>query len=187
VLAQSKQTQAAVTHIDKLIQSAESDRERAALLHEKGDIHQVAGQMDRALGAYEEALKYDAENWVTLNNVAYLLSDKRGENKLALPYAKKAAAMADNPYTLDTLGWIYAGLGDYGLAVAELSRAIRLNPDYALSYYHLGETYRRGGRFDEATDILSSGRHVAESGGDSEVVASIDASLDKTRRRQNAP
>ena len=187
VLALSKQAQAAVAHIDKLIQSAESDRERAALLHEKGDIQQVAGQMDRALEAYEEALKYDAENWVTLNNVAYLLSDKRGENKLALPYAKKAAAMADNPYTLDTLGWIYAGLGDYGPAVAELSRALRLNPDYALSYYHLGETYRRGGRFDEATDILSSGRHVAESGGDGELVALIDASLDKTRRRQNAP
>ncbi len=187
LLGLAKQTDAAVARIDRLIDSATSDRERAALLHEKGDIQQVGGQMEPALASYEEALKYDAENWVTLNNVAYILSDKRGANQLALPYARRAASKADNPYTLDTLGWIYVGLGDFALATAELNRAIRLNPEYSLSYYHLGESYRRNGQFDEATAILESGRRIAESGGDAGLLALIDASMEQARNRQSNP
>jgi len=183
----SKKPDAAVALLDKAIDRAQTDCRRASLFHEKGDTHQEAGQMDRAIEAYEEALKYDAENWVTLNNVAYVLSDKRGDNKLALPYAKKAAAKAENPYTLDTLGWIYVGLGDYVSAAAELSRAIRLNPDYALPYYHLGESYRRGGRFDDAADILAGGRRMAESAGDADLLALIDASLEKNRSHESSP
>ncbi len=177
----------AVGRIDRLIASTDTDRERGALLHEKGDFHQLAGSAEQALRSYEEALKYDSENWVTLNNVAYLLSDKRGDNAQALAYAKKAVSKADNPYTLDTLGWIYAGLGQYDAAVAELSRAIRLNPDYALPYFHLGESHRRAGQFDEAREILTSGRRVAESAGDGELTALIDESLEKSNQKVTTP
>ncbi|MEK7757495.1 MAG: tetratricopeptide repeat protein, partial [Planctomycetota bacterium] len=124
----------AAARLDGLIQTAVDSRERADLLHELGDVHQVADRADQAIRAYEEARKYDADNWITQNNLAYLLSDKRGENQAALPYAQRAVALKDNAFTLDTLGWIYVGLEQYPLAIAELSRAIRLDPDYALPY-----------------------------------------------------
>src|SRR3990172_12364871 len=101
---------------------------------------------------------------VTLNNFAYVLSDNKGENERALPHAQRAAAIADNAFTLDTLGWIYVGLRQYPLAIAELSRAIRLDPDYAWAYYHLGEAHRRAGQFSEAADALSTARDVAATG-----------------------
>ena len=183
----AKRYDEAAARLESMIPAAVGGREQAALFHELGDVHQDAEHADRAIGAYEEALKLDAENWVTLNNVAYLLSDKRGENKAALPYAQRAVALADNAFTLDTLGWIYAGLGQYALAVAELSRAVRLDPDYALPYYHLGEAYRRNAQFSEAADILKTGRDVADNAKDPALVGLIEAALEKSGRRDAAP
>jgi len=176
----------AAARLNALIQSAADSRERGDLFHELGDLHQVADQVDPAVRAYEEARKLDGDNWITQNNLAYLLSDKRGENQAALPYAQRAVALKDNAFTLDTLGWIYVGLGQYPSAVAELSRAIRLDPDYALPYYHLGEAYRRSAQFEEASDILKNGRGVADNSKDAVVIGLIDAALDKTSRRDAA-
>ncbi len=177
----------AAARLESMIPSAADPRERAGLQHELGDVHQLADHADQAVHAYQEALKDDPDNWITQNNIAYLLSDKRGENKAALPYAQRAVALADNAFTLDTLGWIYVGLQQYTLAVAELSRAVRLDPDYALPYYHLGEAYRRNGQFTEAADILKNGRDVANNANDAALVALIDAATEKSGRRDAAP
>ena len=185
----------AAARLDALVQTAVDPNERAALLQELGDVHQLADQPDRAIRAYEEARKYDADNWITQNNLAYLLSEKRGDNQAALPYAKRAVALKDNAFALDTLGWIYVGLEQYPSAIAELSRAIQLNPDYALLYYHLGEAYRRNAQFSEAADVLKNGRVLADNskarsdqGGSVEtMVGLIDAALEKTGRRDAAP
>ncbi len=163
------------------------DRERAELLTELGGIYQAAGDPAGARQAYEKALEYDGDNWITLNNLADLLSDQFGENKLALPYAERAVAAADNVHTLDTLGWIYVGLGEYPEAVAKLSRAVQLDPEAALSYYHLGEAYRRNGQLNEAADTLKSGRELARMANDAALVALFDASLKRVERSDGNP
>jgi tetratricopeptide (TPR) repeat protein len=176
-----------MARLDALLSSASDDPARAGLLHEKGDLYQLAGHTDRAIESYQEALNYDPTNWVTLNNIAYLLSDIRGANEAALPFATKAVALEDNAFTLDTLGWIYVGLGRFPLAVAELSRAVRVNPDYALSYYHLGEAYRRNAQFTEAVDILKDGQELSKTLKDEALTTLIDASLARTAKRDAAP
>jgi tetratricopeptide (TPR) repeat protein len=168
--------------LERLIDTCTEDAERAALLHELGETRQIAGDAPRARRAYEEALKYDPDNWITLNNLAYLLSDQLGENKLARPYAERAVAIADTQDTLDTLGWIYVGLGEFPAAIAELSRAVRLDPGSALSYYHLGEAYRRNGQFAEAGEVLKSGGDLARTAEDSQLAARIEASLERVER-----
>ncbi len=177
----------AVARLDALIADAAGDAERGTLLHEKGDIEQLADRTDEAVAAYEQALALRGESWVTLNNVAYVLSDKKGDNSLALPYAKRAASLAENSFTLDTLGWIYVGLGQYQEAIAELSHAIRRDPDYAWAYYHLGEAYRRGGQFNEAVGILDGGLDIARNAADSELVGLFEASTEKARNRDDTP
>ncbi|MBI1825102.1 MAG: tetratricopeptide repeat protein [Planctomycetes bacterium] len=172
---------------DKLIAAAPNDAARGALLAEKGSIDQESGQIDKAIAEYEESLKYDAHNWVTLNNVAYLLSDKRGDNQKALDYAVQAANIAENQFTLDTLGWIYVGLSKESQAVAELSRSIRVNSEYALSYYHLGEARRRLGQFSDAEAILKTGRSLSEFSKDKDLTTLFDKSLEKVRKSDRNP
>ncbi len=176
----------AADRYDALLAAA-NDHERATLLHERGDLYQTAGRTDSAVESYKEALKYDPTNWVTLNNIAYLLSDAGGANEEALPYAQKAVALADNAYTLDTLGWIYVGLSRYPLAIAELSRAIRVNPEYALPYYHLGEAYRRSSQFVEAADVLRDGANVAKAAKDEALMKQIESAIDRSAQRDATP
>ena len=55
-------------------------------------------------------------------------------------------------------------MGDFRSAIADLGRAIQFAPDNALTYYHLAEAYRRGGRFDRALDVLKSASRLVENG-----------------------
>ena len=79
------------------------------------------------------------------------------------------------------------GFGDYRRAIAELNRAIRLGPDSAVSYYHLGEAYRCNGQFTEASNILRSGKDVARAAGDTGLIARIEASSQKVSNRDHTP
>jgi cellulose synthase operon protein C len=183
----AEQSDEAIRVLDRLIASAIDDDERAALFAEKGEIHHLAGEHQRAREAYEESLKYDDHNWITLNNLAYLLSDAMGENKVALGYAQKAVAAVENPSALDTLGWIYVGLGQYSSAIAELGRAVRLDPNSALIHYHLGEAYRRNGQMAEANDVLQNGRNIARAADDEKYVALIEESIEKVDAADRSP
>ena len=153
------------------------------LLMEKGDLFRVSGQARESVAVYEKALGLDPSNWVVLNNVAFVLSDELGDYDRALPYGKRAVAIADIAATLDTLGWIYVGLGEYAKAIAELSRSIRLDPTDPFAYYHLGEAYRRNGRFIEANDVLDRGRKAAGTSEFEAAVELIDEAKEKTGRQ----
>ncbi len=173
--------------VDRLLATAANDDERARLHQERGDTFNLAGLPEQAREAYEESLKLNDSNWAVLNNLAYVLSDNLGEYALARPYAEQAVALHESTHTLDTLGWILVGLGEYRRAIAELNRAIRLDPGSTISYYHLGEAYRRNGEFNRASNILSSGKEIATNLGETELIARIEESLHKVSRRDGSP
>lgn len=177
----------ASTRLDRLIQTSTEPKERSLLLQEKGEILQLAGENQAAREAYEASLREVPGNWAVLNNLAYLLSDQFGENKQALPYAQRAVAILESAPLLDTLGWIYVGLGQLDQAVAELSRAVRLDPGAALYHYHLGEAYRRNGQASEALNVLQTGRQAAVVAKDSAMIEKIDASLERVSKGDRAP
>ena len=183
----AKQFDQAMAILERLIAGATDSKEQANLWSELGDICQNAHRVDQAYKAYRESLKIDDDNWITLNNLAYLLADQMGEHRRAQPYAERAAQLSDDPNTLDTLGWIYVGLAEYSSAVAELSRAIRLNPADALPYYHLAEAYRRSGRFDEAIEIIQTGQRLASSSNQSDLESSLAQALAKTQQLDQTP
>jgi len=173
--------------LKRLNDTARSDQERSALLIEQAEMFQAAGDPERARAACAKALEGDSDNWIALNNLAYLLAEELGRYNEALPYAKRAVALADVFQTLDTLGWTYVGVGEHALAVAELSRAIRLDPNAALSYYHLGEAYRRSGQPEEARRILTQGRALADRAGRAALLEQIDTSLEAVGRGERTP
>ncbi|MHC5111853.1 MAG: tetratricopeptide repeat protein [Planctomycetota bacterium] len=173
----------AISATRALIDSAADDLERAQLLQEMAQMLAGVGRHEEARAAYESALKLDENNWMLLNNLAFHLADSMGEPLMARPYAERAVELAETAFTLDTLGWIFVGIGDYQRAVAELNQAVRLNPSSAESYYHLGEAYRRLGDFGRALDTLRRAREVAASAGDARFDDDIAASMAKVDNR----
>ena len=175
-----------------LLDTAGIGAERAGIHHDRGALLHMVGRHEEARAAYEKALQEEPDNWATLNNLAYLLSDALGKHDLALPYAQRAVQIADQPALrsqlpdlLDTLGWIFVGVGDYPQAIAELSRAVRLEPDLALAYYHLSEAYRRNGQFGEAASVGKTAKTLTESNGNAELLEQVRESLQRVGRRDN--
>jgi tetratricopeptide (TPR) repeat protein len=76
----------------------------------QGNTDTNAGDHDRAIAAYSEAIRLDPKNAIAFNN--------RGN-----AYGKK--------------GWT---TGDYDRAVADYSEAIRLDPQYASAFCNRGRT-----------------------------------------------
>lgn len=149
--------------VRSLVDRAGSDMERARLLQESAEMLADLKRYEEARQAYEESLALDQENWMLLNNLAFLLSDSMGEHAIARPYAEKAVELAETAFTLDTLGWILVGMKQYTPAIAELNQAVRLDPGSVESYYHLGEAYRRSGNFLRCRATMERAQTVATS------------------------
>jgi Flp pilus assembly protein TadD len=165
-----------------LVETCPDDQTRAGLLFELGELYQSTGDFPAARGAYERGLALEPNNWMALNNLAYLLSDELGEYQSARSLAERAVALEANAVTLDTLGWINVGLENYSSAVADLSRAISLSISDPLAYYHLGEAYRRNGQFVAADEVLQRGLSLARD--DSDIATRIQESRDRAARSE---
>ena len=61
---------------------------------------------------------------------------------------------ADAASTATNLSSIHGALGDLDLALSEAQEALKLDPNRALSYFNVGYTYERMGRFDEALAVF---------------------------------
>lgn len=126
-----------------------------------GNLHtQIAkdyeeeGQVDVAIENYKAAIHVQPKNVFALNNLAWLLATRRGDTKGALAYVEQAV-LADKkhappPAVMDTMGWVYYLNGDYAKAVKLLERAKLLLGGNASVRYHLGMTYLKLDRGDEA-------------------------------------
>lgn len=163
-----------------------TETDRATFLRDLGNVRQNAGRAEPARQAYEESLTYDPDNWITHNNLAYLLADSLGEHEAARLHAERAVSVVQTRETLDTLGWIYVGLGQYPRAIAELNNAARLDASYPLVYYHLGEAYRRHGHFERATAVLKSGSMISAQA-DPDLSTRLEESLQRAKDADATP
>lgn len=135
-----------------------------------GQCQQALGQVAQAADSYRRALTINGKDLVSLNNLAWMLAETRKDLEAALPLAVRAAELAPQAAEiLDTLGWIHYRRGAYAEAEKILGRASERAPDSAMVRYHLGATYARLGRKEDA--VLHLRRAVR-----------LDAGLAKTEK-----
>ena len=116
---------------------------------------EAQGQIDRAIDQYRKTLAIQAKDVVALNNLAWLLADKKGQPDEALELATRADQLAPRSAEVaDTLGWIQYRRGAYGDAEKSLTRAIGGAPNNAQIQYHLGMTYAKLGKKNDAVSSL---------------------------------
>lgn len=97
------------------------------------------------------ALKPD--NAQAYNALGYTLADRTNRLTEAREYIEKALALApDDPFILDSMGWVLYRLGNYGEGVDYLQRAYRQRPDPEIAA-HLGEVLWKQGKKAEAEQV----------------------------------
>lgn len=90
-----------------------------------GDVYLKFEKKDTAFIAYDEAIKYNPNNIIALNNYAYYLSiEKTDLQKAERMSAKTIEKEPKNSTYLDTYAWIFYQQGNYSLAKFYIERAI---------------------------------------------------------------
>jgi len=106
-----------------------------------------AGRNDEAIALYDVLLKRTPDEDSYANNLAYLLTETKGD-KTSLERAltlTRGFKESPNPGYLDTLGWTHYKLGQYSDAVPVLERAVQRSPNGPLYQLHLGMAlYKKG-------------------------------------------
>ena len=130
--------------------------DRTRLLSLRGLLHDKLGEHRLADEAFEAALELDSENALVLNNYAYILSERDERLDEALSMAVRANELdTNNPYFLDTLGWVYFKLGRLAEAANAIEQAVAADDAFALLHDHLGDVYKAQGRVDDAQEAWS--------------------------------
>ena len=116
----------------------------------------LAEKLDR-IGLLESdltnILSREPNNADALNALGYTLADRTDRLDEAYVLIKRAFDLKpDDHYVVDSLGWVLYRMGRHQEAVAQLRRAMEINPDPEIAA-HLGEVLWAMGNRDEARTV----------------------------------
>jgi len=102
-------------------------------------------------------LANDPNNTQALNALGYTLTDRTDRHQEALLLIKQAVELKPNdPFYLDSLGWVYYRLGNLQVAERYLRQAAEIQPDPEF-VAHLGEVLWQLGKHAEAKKVWLQG------------------------------
>ncbi|MEK7191643.1 MAG: tetratricopeptide repeat protein [Pseudomonadota bacterium] len=150
VLREAKQHQAALDALTQALAGLPGNKDllyARALVAEKLNLVEVAERDLRAI------LKQDPKNANALNALGYTLADRGVHLDEAQTLLREAMLLKpDDPFILDSYGWLLYRLGNHSEAVKYLRRAIELRSDAEISA-HLGEVLWVTGDRREAESV----------------------------------
>ncbi len=103
---------------------------------------------------YERGLELDPQNALINNNYSYALAVRGEQLERALEMVKiSIAADSLNSSYLDTIGWVYFKLEEYGLAKIYLEKAIEVGGESVVMLDHLGDIEYKLGNIVRAKEL----------------------------------
>lgn len=135
----------------------------ANLLWARASFLEQDGEIDAAIGIYEDLYAQDSNSPVVANNLASLLATYR-DDEASLERAWTIARRlrdADAPALKDTYGWILHRRGNSVEAIPYLEDAAEGLPDDPVVQYHLGQVYNAIGRSADALEQLRKAVNIA--------------------------
>lgn len=118
-------------------------------------IYNKQGDFENELKFYQKSLSIDENQPMTLNNIAWHIATTKNDPKKAIPTIERAYSLApENPFILDTLGWVYYLTGDFIKSQEHTEQAVKYAPNIPIFKYHLGKIYVKMGRIKDAVESL---------------------------------
>lgn len=124
-------------------------------------IYDILGNISTAEIYYRKVLKLSPKHADAANNLAFILSERKGATDEALEYASIAIEKAPkNPNVLDTMGWVFYQKGNYLNALSELKESLKIKPDSALACFHYGMILYRTKEFEKARQYFKKSLEI---------------------------
>jgi tetratricopeptide (TPR) repeat protein len=115
-----------------------------------GGVAYGAGELDRAIGEYEQALKDNPDDAESLSNLGQVLV-KQGRAPEAIPLFERAIALLPSRWAYHfNLARALGETGDWERSVTEYQVAQRLFPDDFATEFNLARALHKAGREEEA-------------------------------------
>ncbi len=133
-------------------------------------IAEKLNMVELSISDLRAILKKEPNNAHALNALGYTLADrteKLGEAKKLIKLALKQKP--NDPFVLDSMGWVYYRMGQYDKAIVYLKRALSMRNDAEISA-HLGEVLWVSGDKSTARTVW---RHALESTPDNESLLGV--------------
>ncbi len=111
-------------------------------------------RMQEALSAYQEALKYNNVDPVTLNNMGSVYFSMNNFQEAMRLFQEAIRYKSDYADALLNIGSCYGATQQYESAIQYFQKAIAVDPKLKQAYYFLGITYRNMGNEALATQYL---------------------------------
>ena len=128
-------------------------RDNVDLLYELAMLAEKARQYDRMESALRKVIKLAPDSQHAYNALGYSLADRNVRLQEAHDLIKKALELApEDPFIMDSMGWVEFRLGRLEKAEELLRRAYTIRPDPEIAA-HLGEVLWVRGREDEARKL----------------------------------
>jgi len=123
------------------------------LLYARALIAEKLNLLDVAERDLREILKKDPKNVNALNALGFTLADRTTRYQEAYELLQQALALKpEDPFILDSFGWVQYRLGNQAEALKHLKRALELRNDAEISA-HLGEVLWVTGNRNEAESV----------------------------------
>jgi Tfp pilus assembly protein PilF len=147
-----------VAAVEKRLRKAMEAKPSVMLKLQLADLLDRRGDYVEAAKLYKEVLKKEPNNFVALNNLAWMLAHGGGDAKQALDHVNKAlAGMGRRADLLDTRGLIYLALKEPAKAVEDLKEAAG-DGKSPHRLFHLARAYHANRDKDAARDTLKRAR-----------------------------
>lgn len=124
------------------------------LLQAKAGILDAKNDVEASIAIYEKILEIKPDELVTINNLANLLVDHRGDQE-SLTRALTLVDVIkhiDNFNLKDTVGWVYYKNGMHEEADLFLRKAVELQPNNLAVRYHLAKNFEATKQFQKANE-----------------------------------
>jgi tetratricopeptide (TPR) repeat protein len=125
-----------------------------------GVAYQKLNQNDKAIAAYESALKLNPKEVNTLDQLTRLLlakaiqSSSTADFQAAITRAEQLRLARDDADTATLLGSAYLGAGDYAKAAVHLAKVVEANPKDGTGWFNYGLSLSRSKQFPKAETAL---------------------------------
>lgn len=123
------------------------------LLYDRAMAAEKVGRLDVLEEDLRKLIKLKPDHAHAYNALGYTLADRTNRYEEAHDLIKKALEIApDDPFIVDSLGWVQFKLGKLDDSIATLQRAFDLRPDPEIAA-HLGEVMWANGKRNEANEV----------------------------------
>ncbi len=148
LLESQGQFEKAIMFIGKAL---EKDPQNHQLRFFYGNLYDRVGNKDQVIAQMKTILASEPDHVQALNYLAYTWAEMGVELAEAEKYASRAVKLEpQDPYILDTLGWIYFKQNRHSDAIQTLEAAYKSKNDVSIIAEHLGDVYLKVAFTDKA-------------------------------------